>query len=488
MPSTTLLDELRQRIKDVRYNVRAFGLAVSDSSATSALAQITNGHLLVTVLGGTAPSIDFDLTNPRYDTVGKLYEVLSRINGYAINLDEDAELDHPAVDLFPINPVNVQTNGIDLRHRLFADSEIEMVLNQAIQRHNPTFSITTLPSTEHVFVLALAHANVLRIQAQDAAKRKGLDQTVSDLLEIASSYEKSYKDDVTRLARAIVSPKESPQGDMREGDIVIGHLYRSAGRTGFMSPLGQNLPPSAADIFDADWFTDIEDTNIRCKWARNRDFDFYSMELWMDTRPQVVRTQEGLIFTALPFSERPYSGSTNPLGTNSTSKMVFRSFGANSNYNAATFATFVEEFGQQITSFRVGCLEPDSDYYFRLYIVDLNYEPVASKVIKATTKSLRTRFACPSFLSSSSGAAGAVITVNFDTTMGAIPMVAGGLVDSRWELRLGGIVCPMTYVGPYTATFVVPSFVNMSQKKDVSIQSPNLLVDVQRCVFQVLSS
>ena len=62
MPS--LLQEARSRIRDTRLSNRAFGLAVMPSSgATSATAELTNGHLMIEVSGGDTPSIDFDLSN-----------------------------------------------------------------------------------------------------------------------------------------------------------------------------------------------------------------------------------------------------------------------------------------------------------------------------------------------------------------------------------------------------------------------------------------
>lgn len=478
MVSTSLLGELRQKIKDVRHSVRGLSVAISDETVTTAVAEVTGDRLIITISGGSAPSIDFDLTNPRYDTVGKLYDVLSRISGYAVQLDEDAEQDHPAIDIRSVNPVDIRGAAVELVHRLFSDLELEQVLSQAVSRHNPSFTTLTVPEQENVFVLTLAHALVCRIQASDVSKRRGLATSVDELLKLADNFDAQYAADTTRLARAIVSPKEASPNNMQEGDIVLGHFFRASTRTGFQSPLSQNLPPTPPELYQPDPVKDLEDTIVVVRWARNRDFDFYTYELWMDTRPDVVRNREGLIFTTTPFGFTDNDQSSG--AQQSTSKMVFRSFGANSNSNAATFATFVEEFGQEIKSFRVSMLEPETTYYFKLFVGDMNYENEGSNVIKATTKPLRVKFAKNNYANALSGTAGDTVILTFDDTMGALPNPPVGYV-----FRIGGKEAALTWISAYSASFVIPSFVQTTDKKDLSIQSPTNLVDVKKGVFKV---
>jgi len=471
---TPLLAELRRRIKDVRYSQRAMGVAVSDSYVTNAYAEITNGRFMVNVVGGTAPNIDIDLASSRYDTVGKLYQAISRLPGYTVSLDEDAEQDHLSTDLEPFGPIDIQEVGINLRHRLFSDIELTEILQQAVSRHNPTFTVSTLPPQENVFVLMLAHSQVITAQAYDASKRRGMDATVETLLAMAQQMETTYVADTSRLQKALHSPKGPNPNTLAEGDVVLGKLYRRSMRTGFMSPISQNLPPSEAIIIDFDE-RDIEDTNARIRWERNRDMSFFSYELWMDSQPEVQRSREGLVYTTTPFAQLPTE--FDAVDRRSSSTLVFRSFGPNSNFNRSTFSTFVEEFGQLMTSFVVPWLEPESVYYFRLFIVDLNYESVGSNVLQVRTKTLRCRFTEYNWTDKTSGPPGTVVTLNFDP--------ARGQFTTAHELRIGDKQVVPTIITPFQVSFVVPSFVNRQVPKDLVVTSPTKLVDVRREAFTV---
>lgn len=470
MPS--LLQEARSRIRDTRRSNRAFGLAVMPSSgATSATAELTNGHLMIEVSGGDTPSIDFDLSNERFSTIGRLFEVLSRIEGYSVQLDEDANPEHLSIDLEPFGPLSILNVGIDLRHHLFSDFELEDILLDSVRRHNPSFTPSSLPDQERPFVLQLVQANIARIQAYDASKRRGLDADVSALISLAESFERAYTEDTRRLKRALTSPKEANPNLMGEGDVVLGRVFRRSSRTGMNSPLGQNLPPDAAVLLEP-CDQDIEDDNVRVNWQRNRDVDFYSYELWMDSRPEVLRIREGLIFTSTPFSFLSNDTSLR-MGSErvSSAKLVFRSFGANSNFDTTAFATFVEEFGQLIRSFIVGKLEPETCYYFRLYIVDLNYETVGSNIVMIRTKALRCRFA-KNYVDKTMPAIGETVTVTFDPTRG--PFTADH------QLKMGEKVLTTTIVTPYQVTFVVPPFVNTDIHRDLTVISPSGLIDNKR--------
>lgn len=500
--SSSILSEFRRRIKDVRHSSRAFGVAIVDPGVTTATAEVTMGHLIVNVQGGAAPSIDFDLSNPRYDTIGRLYQVVSRVQGYRATLDEDVNLDHPSNDIegfgpLPIAgggtvmPASASGSGVDLTHHLFSDSELEEILKIAIQRHNPSLTLSTLPPQEKTFVITLAHAEVCRIQGYDASKRKGLDQTVENLIALADSFEKQYKDDTTRLSRAIQSPREANSNTTDEGDVMLGKLFRRSGRTGFMDPLGNVIPPDAAVLQDPDEH-DIEDDNIRVVWQRNKNWDFYSYELWMDTRPDVIRTREGgLIFAGVPInaliSPDTDFGQRNAAKRMTTSTLVFRSFGSNSNASQSSFATFVEEFGQLIRSFSVGGLESQTTYYFRLYIVNINYVATSSNVVRGMTKPLRARFISQffdpnnplapvgQFISVTTGPAGTVVTLQLDTTKGAFTTLHTLKFSEK-------PVVPTITNGGYTLTATVPAFQNIGPK-DLAIVSPTGLVDVRNQGF-----
>lgn len=481
MTTLSLIDKLRRRIKDDRPTQRALSLAVTEETVSRAIAEVSDHHLVVSVSGSGAPSVDLALTDMRYSTIGRVHQSLSRLVGYTVLLDEDAQEDHLSVDFYPMPPTDVGPGrpALELKHHVFSDTELDEILREAIQRHNPSFSMSAIPDSEHVFIMQLAHAEVCRRQAYDSSKRKGLSETVTDLLALATSLESTYTADVKRLARAIASPKESPSNNMQEGDVVIGTMFRSSLRTGFQSPMSQNLPPVEAELYEPDDVRDIEDQNIRARWARNRDNDFYSYEVWLDTVPDVQREGSSLAFQGSPFAGTPVINADEHRATirPTTSNLVFRSWGANSNFDSAAFHTFIEELGQEITQFNIGDLEPDTDYFLRLYILDLNYDVTASNVVRYHTKPLRTRFADTNPILPVTGPATTVITMNFDADYGP--------VTTSHKCRIGGTEVPLTVVTPTQATAVVPSFTNKRVAKDVVIVSPTKLFDVRSNVFTV---
>ncbi len=466
--------EFRRRIQDVRASRRGLSFGIKDTDVSSAIAEITRGHLIVTIAGGLAPSLDFHLTDPRYDTIKGLYNALSRARGYTANLDEDANGDHPSIDLEPFAPIDIKVTGAVLVHHVFSDGELTDIITDAIRRHNPSLNIQTLPPQEWAFVAPLAHANVCRIGAYDSSKRRGLDKDVASLLSLADSFEKQYETDTTRLARAIQSPREANSNVVDEGDVMLGSMYRQSMRTGYMSPMSQVIPPNATVLLEPDE-RDVEDDNARINWQRNRNVDFHSYELWMDLTPEVVRGREGgPIFQAQLTTDDPRrDGAIRP----TSSVQVFRSYGANATMGRSTFSTFVEEMGQSIRSFSVGHLESESTYYFRLYAINLNYIASSSNVVKVTTKTLRARFASTiPFTNKTSGASGTIVTLTLDTTKGAF--------TAAHTLRIGEKVVAVTILSSYSIQFTVPAFQNLGHK-DLVITSPTKLVDVRSSAFQV---
>ena len=472
---SSIIDSLRERIKDEQYAQRAFGLAVSDEAVQRALVEITNNHLVIAVSSGSAAkarSHDINLADARFDTIGKLYQAISRMEGYSANLDEDASMSHPSIDLEHFGPMDIAGVGIDLKHHIFSDSELERYLEFAVKRHNPGLTLSSLPEGETILVIYLASADICRIQAHDATKRKGMDSEIFYLLEMANNFDRAYQKDAKRLSRAIVSPKESPRNDMREGDVVLGSLMRRSLRTGFIAPTSQNLPPSPVELLDPN-DEDVEDTFTRVRWMRNRDLDFYSFELWIDSRPDVKRTREALLD-----AEQTYSANGDAqMLRESTSKLVYRSTGPNTRGSASFAPTaFIGGNGSQVTNYVADELEPDTTYYFRAYIFDLNDEAAASNVVEVRTKALRARFAENNTVLPASGVATDVITVEFDSAYGAI--------TSGHRMKMGEKELVVTVVTPTQATIVVPSFLNKGLK-DLVVLSPNGLINIRRRLFEV---
>lgn len=474
---TSYVGELRRRINDVRHSRRAFTITVTDDQVTRCIAEVTNGRLIITPQGGSAAKIDLKLTSSSYDTIGALHQVISRSQGYAAQLDEDANVDHVSVDLEPFGPIDIRGTGIELRHRLFGDGELGDLITRALQRHNPSMTLSTMPPQEWTFVLSLAHAEVCRVQAYDASKRKGLDTDTETLLRLAESFETQYEKDRERNARAIQSPREANSNLVDEGDVMLGQMNRLSLRTGFMSPLAKAIPPDAAVLNELDE-RDIEDDNVRLVWQRNKNVDFYEYELWMDSSPEVIRTREGgQIYAGRQIAYTTTEDTRRDGAVRQTSSiMVFRSFGANAPSQRSSFSTFVETFGQGFKSFAVGKLESETTYYFRLYIVSTNYQAVGSNIIKATTKKLRTRFGNPVYRDKDSGTAGDVVTITFDSTKGAF--------TAQHTFKIGEKIVTPTIIDAFHISFTVPTFENKGLK-DFVVISPNRLIDVRSNAFTV---
>lgn len=463
MTTNSLIDKLRRRIKDDRPNTKALSLSVVDETIDRAIAEVTNGHLTVRVLGGNTKSADFRLDDPRYATIGRLHNALSRMDGYTSSLDEDAQADHMSLDIASVAPIDIGKgrSSINLTHHLFSDSELEEVVESSIQRHNPRFTGITLPESEEAFVLMLAHADICRRQAYDTSKRRGLDTEVGDLVRLADSIEESYRKDVERLTRALVSPAEPVPSTMGPGDVVVGTTFRSSLRTGRKSPFAAQPGPTAPVFVEPD-AEDVEDESVRIHWARSGDNDFHHFELWMDTSPDVrpgIEDRQQVV-TAGPPVYYHYENQRR-----GTSQQVFKLTG-----HAIS--------GQGARSYIVRELEPDTDYYFRLAVRDGSGGYAASEVIGVRTKPLRTRFRTSSFTSALWGPPGTVVTLFFDETRA--PLVQGEQV-----IRLGDKIVPHTIIDPYTATIVVPSYVQKRDPKYFVVESPSGLRDAPLLAFQV---
>lgn len=474
MNTPSLIDKLRRRIRDDRHAHKAIIVNISEPTVSRAIAEVTQGRLIVTVQGGVGvTSVDIDLSSPLYSTVGSLFQHLARMKGYSVSLDEDAQEGHLSADIGDIPPTDIGPgrSGITLCHHLFSDIELQDILDDAISRHSPGMTVATVPAAEEVFVLQLAHAEVCRRQAYDAGKRRGLAETVSDLLDIARNIELSYQRDVARNSKAIESPREAAPNTTGSGDLVVGTMYRSSLRTGRNAPRAASLYPTQAILLDPTSDADLEDDNITFKWVRNRDTDFYSYELWLDTRPDVERISN---VTGGSLSETP---NNKELVRINTSQLVWRSYGGGATNRVRHH--LIEEAGQALVSVTIGELEPDTAYYARLYIQNSNGEWVGSDVVRYVTKTLRAKFQSDA-LSVYTGAPGDVVTIYLDSE--------GAPLENPPTHRVlfGGVYVDITYVSDYEGTIVVPNFTQKRLPKDVFIESPNGLLSKARQHFKVV--
>lgn len=460
MTTNSLIDKLRRRIKDDRPIKKAMNVAVSNDSVQSAIAEVVDGHFVVQVSGGSSPSIDLSLSDPRYATVGRLAQALSRMNGYTVSMDEDAEHQHMSLDIAPVAPVDIGPgrSSIELRHHLFSESELDEVIEQAIQRHNPSFTEATLPDTEHAFVLLLAHAEICRRQAYDVAKRAGLDTPATDLLALARNLEDTYLSDVERLSRALISPQEATPNTMGPGDIVVGTSFRSSLRSGRRSPFAAQSGPVAPILIEPDAM-DVEDEIVTVRWVRNADNDFHSYELWMDTVPDISATpgHRPVVYGRPTFYhyEEARAG---------TSNRVMQVAGASIR-------------GQGVRSFQVRELEPEVTYYFKLFVTDGEGGVAGSGVMSIQTKALRTRFNPTIYASTLYGPPGTEVILFFDSNKGPL--------TENHRFRIGEYEAALMVDSPYQARFIVPSFTHKRAAKPLTIESPSGLRDIAPQGFMV---
>lgn len=479
--SSGLVQRLRRDLRDERYKSAAFELTITDESVTEAIIEITNQRFIVNVTGGSAVNLDIDLSSDRYVTIGLLAKEIDGTDGYKCSIDDDAEFDHLSSDLEPMPPTDFTGQSAVLNTRRFSDEELLRFVEDAIQRHNPSYGVDSLPREEEVFVLNLAKSMAFRTLASDAVKRKGMDETVENLVSLADSFESLYDKDIERLQRVIPSPKLTPrqQNAMREGDVVVGQAYRRSSRNGYNVPQGADAPPSTPVLLDP-IDGDVEDNNATLRWLKNPDGDFYTYELWRDTQPNVQRSRNQVLYgeREIPLAEVNRDRFDKP----TTSKLVFKSYGPNQGSDDRMFVSFVEAYGQQVVAvvdrgaLQEG-LESNTEYFYRLYVVDLNGNVVGSPVMRLRTLVKRARFTDEDYVSpvSADAAGGTSITINANRVVaGCVAYIGGKALNSQ-------VVTPGS---PGTIVGTLPAF-DLEGDKDIVIKSPTGLDDIRYAAFEV---
>jgi len=496
--SADLIRALRSRLSDDRPNVPAFTIGVK-AKCKSALFEVVDGALTVTVEGGEGiKSIRWVLSSPDVSTIGRLINKLQREPGYSAEPDVSAQLDKASVDLY-VSGIHTISGGstYTLKHRMFSDSELRDLLDEAIQLHNPSMTANTVPQSERVFILLKATARAYRVLAGDTAKRKGLDTDANLLLKLAGDLDKEYDDAHGRLVRTIQAPvvDESKVGP---GDVMEGKMFRRSLRAGYNAPYRNANPPTPPELYQPQ-DDDIEDVMVRLRWAQNRDYSFAHYELWRDTDPRVDRNLAGRLEMQLA-SAGPALPVQTQYSRASTSKQVLGvSFGATAStpiFNGFYFGTASEQPGSILTNtsfvdgyvvlsqssqqFRVlgEPLEPEYEYYYRMYVVDRNGEILPSNVLKVRTKAMRARFKrnesralASDALSVSSGALAGGTTVTIKGTDFADTM----------SVLINGKACSLTVASSTQATIVTPGFSNpdfINKPMDLVIVSRNGLRDI----------
>lgn len=420
MSTTSLIQELRSRVKDSRSLVRAFGVSVTDAASTYASLEVSGGYFRVTVVGGTAGSVNLSLSDPRYDTLGKLARSIQTLGGYAVSVDSEMDEDFSSLSLADVGPVDCLRRQMDLTHKLFSDQFLGDIVRRATMLHNPSFpNPDSLPVGEEELVILMSHAMLVRHLASGAVRRRNMDMSTEQLLTLAKALDESYKTNYTRLARSIQSPREAASDIMREGDIVIGHFNRKRRGYSGRTSIG-NIPPETPMVNDPEEI-DIEDTRVFISWQRSSDSNFSRYEMWRSTSSDITKGRSPAQPTQYSALGQP--GSRDVLG--------------------ATGGWFEG-------------LEPETTYFFRLYVIDRNGEYTGSQTVQVTTLPLRVKISELTPPTPILVQAGDVITVKFDPAYTA--------PDAFMSVTLGDKSATYTVTGAYEIELLVPTFFQKGNK------------------------
>ena len=395
MSARDLITKLRSHINDERFSVPAFSFSCIDRMATSATVDIVNGVFRTAVLNGSSEAVELNISldQTEYDEIGRLVSYIQSTfpKVYDIAPAADMESEHSSADLERVTLVSCLRQSVTLRTHRFSDAELLSILNQAAQRHNPSYTPDTIPVNEHQMVLHLARAEAMRVQSTNAAKRRGLSGDADTFLRLAESFEEAHRQDFRRIGRALPSPAGDEGIDTR-GEVVMSEISRPSLRTGFMVPSSGNVPPKPP-IFYTPEGNDIEDFGVHLRWERSRlpSDQFFNMELWRDTFPDVRRSKDNERWPTTSCLVWRARGGRGGSGTQFEREGIGTVDKVN-NLVGGFFDGYVLAAAGATEQEQDVSLEPESRYYWRLYLFDESGEWVASDVVSATTKRARAEF------------------------------------------------------------------------------------------------
>ncbi len=479
-----LVAALRSRLSDDRASVPAFALQVT-GRCRSAVLEISNGYLTVTVEGGEdVSSVRWSLSAPNYCTVGRLLAAFRAQRGYQVTPDTAVNEGFSSMNLQVEGFPDISNRNVyQFKHHIFSNDELTRFLEDAVSTHNPNYTVSRVPESERVYVLYKAQAAAYRALAADAARRKGIDTEASVLLSLAQDLEAQYEKDRERMMRVIPVAK-AEESAIGQGDVIQGTFSRFSLRGGYLAPKRAAIPPPPPVLY-APADNDVEDILVRLRWKATRDAYFVRYELWRDTQGTVERSSAGR-------SQDPGLPLNTSWSKAGTARLVHDgNLGQTSRFDGFVFDTFAERGGGSTLtnhSFVDGLaendpLETETVYYYRLYVVNINGEVLPSDVIKVQTKKRRAflkrqgKDLAPDAISPVSGllAGGTVVTLlgyNFEAGM---------------RVELNGKPCSVTIVSPNEVTIVIPGQSNEAFRNlplDLTVISLNGLKDFARAVWR----
>jgi hypothetical protein len=509
-----LVAKLRSRLSDDRVSVAAFSLTVS-AETKSAYLEINNGILTITYeQSQKLRPVRLDLSIPSYNTVGRLIKYFMEADGYSVVPDINHLPNHPSIDLQVGGIPDISNkNAETLRHHIFSEEELLDLLSEAITLHNPNYTnIAAVPKAEYPYVIMKAQAHAYRVMAADSAKRRGMDTDAHTFITLAKDMEEQYSRDHRRQERVIPAAK-ADESKMGAGDVVNGMLFRRNLRAGYNSAYRTSLPPTPPNLYDAS-DDDVEDVQVRVRWSQNREQFFSYYEVWRDTQASVERSISGRLTNAYPnnIASVGGGGANLPVSTQysraATAKQVL-GINAGSHSNSPIFdgfffwtaaelagsnivnACFIDGLLYNLGSPGTSCalgepLEPDTDYYYRVYGINWNGEVVPSKVLKVHTKTMRAKFKrmpVPTNAQNSILDPNAIVPQRGPLAGGTLITILGtNFPATGLTVLLNGKPCTsLTIVSSTQLTCLSPTFINsdwVGQFVDLVLLSPNNLKDI----------
>ena len=487
---------LRSRLSDDRASVDAFAIQTS-VPCREALVEISGGFLRLSVNGGEAKSVSLDLSAPANSTVGALAVAVSQLRGWDVKISPTANRNHPSGSLTLRGIEDAAAGPVVFSHFYFSDNDIHGFLTEAAMLHNPNYlTFEAVPGPERAYVLMRARALAIQQLATDAARRKALSEEVDALRRLATEELAQYNAAVDRFQRVIPAPK-ADETKMGSGDVVQGTFFRTNPRTGTaQSPLAA-LPPTPPDLYEFG-AEDVEDINIRIRFSQPRQPGFYRHEVWRDTQPNVERSANGGRTQdqgVLPFQSQFSRGTTSKqvMGPDATGLRYYPTlFGNATPQSAVSSAVFIDGTVQAtgVNGGPVGDpLEPETDYYYRVFLVNQNGEAVPSQVRKARTKAMRARFKRTTSSPLTTVAPDAVTPVTGPLGGGTAITILGTSFVAGTLVTLNGKPCTsVVVVNSTTITCVSPAFTNtewVGKRVDIVLTSPTRLQDILQNVWTV---
>lgn len=468
----TLVSQLRSQIMDDRATVPAFAIFCKDKMATAAIVEVSNGYLRTEVINGSSAvrELSINLRDSETNTLQKLLSVIERDYAASYTVERSPEMmsNHAAADIEEIGGTSIKQRSVMLRVHRFSDEELTSILTMAVLRHNPGYTIDTVPPNEHPLVLLLARAEAMRVLSTNAAKRRGLDADVASLLSIADACDRSYRDDLRRIGRALPSPSSNDPGIDTRGDVVVSESSRFGLRTGYQSPTSASHPPLSPVLYTPEG-ADVEDYGVMLRWERLQgpSEKFFSMELWRDTQPDVRRSRntEAVPTTAKVVwtSREGYSNEKEGIGT--VTPNIIASYFDGWKLPDARYP--IRDADVQ------SALEPELTYYYRLFVFTQNGEWASSDVVSVTLKGARAEF------SRSVGTPALSVTTGPRAGGTAVTLRGRNFTEQTKVFIAGKPVANLVRVDATTITFETPEVNPRAPRQaDVVIVSPNGLRDI----------